>query len=152
MISLKHTDYLGRKLARQQLIDMVQETVNNQSNWDETTGNVFAEFHVDYRILDGNMEEHEGRVSIEYTANEILDELYTKFVDDEVIDQVWSDADSSFSNEDLSKLLEQKGWDFGDVYDVIENSVVGNLAGELEYEAGSWIMLESDRVVNVELS
>ncbi len=149
MISLNNTDFQGKKMARQQLVDMVQSALDNQSNWDQS--NAYAMFHVDYEILDGNMEEREGRVEVEYTANEILDELYTKFVDDEVIDRVWNDADSSFSNENLSNLLEQKGWDFGDVYDVIEKSVVDTLAYDLESEAGSWIMLDNDQIVNVTL-
>lgn len=149
MISLNNTDFQGKKMARQQLVDMVQETIDNQPNWDQS--NACATFHVDYEILDGNMEEHEGRVEVEYTANEILDELYTAFVDDEVIDEVWNDSDSSFSNEDLSELLDRKGWDFGDVYPVIEKSVVTSLADELENEAGSWIMLDNDQIVNVTL-
>ncbi|KRL93259.1 hypothetical protein [Limosilactobacillus equigenerosi] len=151
MISLNNTDFQGKKMARQQLVDMVQETIDNQPNWDQVTGNICASFHVDYEILDGNMEEHEGRVEVEYTANEILDELYTAFVDDEVIDEVWNDSDSSFSNEDLSELLDRKGWDFGDVYPVIEKSVVNTLAHDLENEAGLWIMLDNDQIVNVTL-
>lgn len=150
MISLNNTDFQGKKMARQQLVDMVQETIDNQPNWDQVTGNICASFHVDYKII-CDLEEHEGRVDVEYTADEILDELYTAFVDDKVIDEVWNDSDSSFSNEDLSELLDRKGWDFGDVYPVIEKSVVTSLADELENEAGSWIMLDNDQIVNVTL-
>lgn len=154
MITLNSTDFIGKRLAKQELQKMIAQAIRQQPQWGEAYEDNFATFTIKYNGTDPDMKDYEGEIIYSITAYNAFQEIYDR-VDDDLVENTDGKMDAAKDEREeleiLNNLMEAEKWDMDDVYDLIEEQVVINMTADLISAAGDSIAIHEDEVVNFEV-
>lgn len=154
MIKFNAEDFIGKRLAKQELQKMIAQAIRQQSQWGEAYEDNFATFTIKYNGTDCDGQDFAGEIVHSISAYDTFQEIY-EHVDDELVenadDKMNEAKDAKEELNVMNELMEAEKWDMDDVYDLIEEQVVIDMTADLISAAGDSIAIHEDEVVNFEI-